>query len=318
MKEKEWPVKVPRPLTARKGEASMDMIQLRYFLKTAQTLNYSHAAESLFISRQSLRQTLGNLEKELGQDLFVNDHNHLSLTEYGEYLVLASQELVDRFDRMERDVARFFRQSVTLQVAFSMSLFPYHLPDADPILQDFQTQHPHIVLDIRRLTADQIIDQVEAGELDCGVVLQMPTSRPGCAVTSFRPSGVAIGLSPDSPLCDRKEITLEELAQVPLAAMGSLEKIARPLWEDCRRRGITLNCQIVPDTITALYLARNGQTAVFNTYQAGQAQRPLAVPPSPKAVIPGYTWEVAALCPRTRPNHNAAQLLASFLREKYR
>ena len=65
----------------------MDITQLRYFLKTAETLNYTRAAEGLFITRQSLRQALGNLEKEIGAPLFRNEKNHLSLTEYGEYLL---------------------------------------------------------------------------------------------------------------------------------------------------------------------------------------------------------------------------------------
>lgn len=55
----------------------MDIIQLRYFLKTAETMNYTKAAEALFTSRQALRHTLDTLEKELGQDLFETDHNRL-------------------------------------------------------------------------------------------------------------------------------------------------------------------------------------------------------------------------------------------------
>ena len=34
----------------------MDITQLRYFLVTAETLNYTKAAEQLYMSRQALRQ----------------------------------------------------------------------------------------------------------------------------------------------------------------------------------------------------------------------------------------------------------------------
>lgn len=295
----------------------MDLIQLRYFLRTAETLNYSRAAESLYISRQSLRQTLGNLEKELGKPLFLNDHNRLSLTEYGEYLALSTRDLVADFNTMEADVARFFGQAVTLRVAFSVSLFPFHLPNVEPILQAFRAQYPHISLDVSRLTADEVIDGAQAGELDCGVVLQMPTPRPDCTVTPLRTSEVAIGSGPDSPLRQKEEITLEELASVPLATMGSPEKIAAPLWADCQRRGITLNYQVVPDTIQALYLLQSSQASIFNTYRNGRGVHPLSIPVNPKSHLPGYTWEVATLCPKSRPNHHAAQILASFLKKKY-
>ena len=103
----------------------MDMIQLRYFLKTAQTLNYTRAAECLFISRQSLRQTLGNLEKELGQSLFINDHNRLFLTKYGEYLVHACTKVVSDFDQMAADVTRFFQNNILLRIVIATNLLPF-------------------------------------------------------------------------------------------------------------------------------------------------------------------------------------------------
>ena len=62
----------------------MNIAQLKYFIKTAELLNYSRAAEDLLIARQSLRQSVGALEEEIGKPLFVNTKNHLSLTEYGE------------------------------------------------------------------------------------------------------------------------------------------------------------------------------------------------------------------------------------------
>lgn len=296
----------------------MDMIQLRYFLRVAETLNYSRAAESLYISRQSLRQTLGNLEKELGQSLFINDHNHLSLTEYGEYLVLNAQGLVADFERMEADVTRFFRQSVTLHVAFSVSLFPSLLPNIDPILQEFMAGHPNISLNIDRSTADQVVDGAENQELDCGIVLQMPCSRPRCSSLVLRSSDVGIGSGPESPLYGKTELTPEELSAVPLVGMGSLEKIARPLWEDCRRKGIILDYQVVPNYIDAIHQIKNSHAASFNTYLKNPNRLPTPDPGAPKARLSGYTWELVALCPKARPNYHAARLLATFLREKYR
>ena len=62
----------------------MNIAQLKYFLKTAELLNYSKASEELLIARQSLRQSIGALGEEIGKLLFIKTKNHLSLTEYGE------------------------------------------------------------------------------------------------------------------------------------------------------------------------------------------------------------------------------------------
>ena len=45
----------------------MNITQLKYFLKTAELMNYSKAAEELLIARQSLRQSVGALEDEIGK-----------------------------------------------------------------------------------------------------------------------------------------------------------------------------------------------------------------------------------------------------------
>ena len=295
----------------------MELIQLRYFLKAAETMNYTQAATELFTSRQAFRHVLGNLEKELGQSLFVNDHNHLALTEYGEYLAQASRELVENFDRMERDVTRFFQQSATLKVVFSVSLFPSLLPNIDPILQEFMLHHSHLALEFDRQPFDAVIDAVESGKVDCGIVLQMPRPSPDCSSTVLRSSDVAIGSGPDAPLYGRAQLTEEDLATVPLIGMGSLERFAKPLWEACQRKGISLNYQIVPNTFDALYQMKNSLASTFNTHLSNPNTLPIpyAVPISS---LPGYTWELVALCPKSRPNHAAARLFAAFLQKKYR
>ena len=296
----------------------MELHQLRCFLKTAQTLNYTRAAEELFTSRQALRHTLGNLERELGQSLFFNDHNRLFLTEYGEYLRHSFQDLVGEFEEREERIKAFFQRQITLQVAFSVSLFPFHLPNLDPWLEEFLEGHPQIRVEQRRIPADEVVALAQAGKVDLGVVLQMPTPRPECTCTVLRRSPVSIGSGDSSPLFGREVVSLKQLAEVPLIGMGSLEVIARPLWEECQRRGIRLDYRVVPNTIDAIFYTQNGMAHSFNTFF--NAVNNTAGAPEPArghSRLEGYDWELAALAFRGRENHGAAVLLAEFLRERY-
>lgn len=299
----------------------MDITQLRYFLKTVETMNFTRAAESLFTSRQALRQTLNTLEKELGQDLFETDRNRLALTEYGAYLAQACTGAVKAFDDLEADVSRFFGQQTPLRFAWSVSLSPYALPELDRIvLRDFSAKFPHIKLESLPCPADKVIDLLESGEVDCGCVLQMPTSRPGLTPTVLRTSPVTIDSGRDSPYYGCPEITLADLPSIPLIGMGELDRIARPLWEDCRRLGLNLNYRSVPNTIDALYLMRHGEASGLNTLSPTPA--PNTVPGAPTRRIPtvlrGYTWELVLLCAQASPNYYAAQLLASHIANHYR
>ena len=75
----------------------MNFNHLRYFLKTAEYLNYTKAAEELLIARQSLRQAISSLEEEIGKPLFVNVRNKLTLTDYGSYLTVSGKKILQEY-----------------------------------------------------------------------------------------------------------------------------------------------------------------------------------------------------------------------------
>ena len=53
----------------------MDIRQLHYFLVLCDEMNYSRAAQRLFLSRQALRQSISALEAELCGPLFLSAHH---------------------------------------------------------------------------------------------------------------------------------------------------------------------------------------------------------------------------------------------------
>jgi DNA-binding transcriptional LysR family regulator len=65
----------------------MELRQLKYFLRVAETLNFSVAARELFITQSTLSQQILNLEHELDQQLFERNSHEVLLTESGLLLV---------------------------------------------------------------------------------------------------------------------------------------------------------------------------------------------------------------------------------------
>lgn len=289
----------------------MDITQLRYFLKTAETLNYTRAAEALFITRQSLRQALGNLEREVGAPLFENEKNHLTLTEYGAYLAFAGGDIVERFDRMAAELARMARQEITLRVAFSESLFPFMLPDLEGAVREFRERYPHIPLKVEQLPADRVVEKALAGEADCGLLIQMPSPRPGCDVQVLRRFPVGIDSGADSPLFEVDDLSLKDLTRVPLVGMGSLEQIARPLWEDCQKQGLALDYKVMPNTVDAFYHIQHSLASGLDIYFEDDSV------PAHSSRLAGYVWELAFLLPEASPAKGMALLFCRFLAERY-
>ena len=61
----------------------MDIRQLHYFLTLCEEMNYTRAAQRLFLSRQALRQSISALEAEMCGPLFISAHHKLALTDRG-------------------------------------------------------------------------------------------------------------------------------------------------------------------------------------------------------------------------------------------
>ena len=61
----------------------MELRQLRYFVKVAETLNFSEAARCLFVTQSTLSQQIKQLEQELDTVLLTRTSHSVSLTEAG-------------------------------------------------------------------------------------------------------------------------------------------------------------------------------------------------------------------------------------------
>lgn len=291
----------------------MDITQIRYFLKTAELLNYTRAAEQLFITRQSLRQAISAMEKELGLPLFSNERNKLSLTEYGAYLAAAGQQTVRAFDDMLGGLTRLKNHQSELRAAFSISLFPFILPDTETILRAFREQFPGIRLTVSHMENDAVIDAVQSGEIDCGCVIQMPCAREGCTMYPFARFDAAVDFSDGSPLSGRSEVTVRDLAALPCIGMGSLQKTLRPVYEECLAAGVTLDYTPTHSTIDAFYKIQHGLAVGFDIFKPSAP----GYDPRHTARLAGHSWEVGFLCADSCPDRSCAELFCEFLRREY-
>ena len=65
----------------------MELKQLVYFLAVAKHLNFSRAAEELYVSQPALSYQIAELERELGTELFVRNRRAITLTLAGKRLL---------------------------------------------------------------------------------------------------------------------------------------------------------------------------------------------------------------------------------------
>ena len=123
----------------------MELRQLKYFVKVAETLNFSEAAKVLNVTQSTLSQQVKQLETEIGTQLLLRSSHSVALTEAGnELLPLARQTLHKAQLCTERinDLNNLLTGTLNIGVTYSFS------PILTETLVSFMKMYPRIKLNI--------------------------------------------------------------------------------------------------------------------------------------------------------------------------
>lgn len=187
----------------------MELKQVRQFVALSDALNFHRAALALHMSQPALSISIRKLELELGATLFDRQARGVTLTEAGiAALPHARRLLRDRDDMAEAIRATIDGTGGRLSVGFVGSAVYALLPKAVPI---FRAQRPAVDLRLREATTLEIIRDVEAGDLDVGV-LRTPALDVGeVALEPLYREEMILLLPPNHPLRGQETIRLEDL-----------------------------------------------------------------------------------------------------------
>jgi LysR family transcriptional regulator, hca operon transcriptional activator len=111
----------------------MELRHLRYFISVAEELNFTRAAEKIFIAQPSLSQQIKDLEEELGAALFLRKKRSLTLTEEGEQFYKDAKHILDLAMQAKQNVNFISNcKKNKLNIGFlpiaEMKIFPYVMP----------------------------------------------------------------------------------------------------------------------------------------------------------------------------------------------
>ncbi|MCL1896489.1 MAG: LysR family transcriptional regulator [Clostridiales bacterium] len=76
----------------------MDFQQVRYFVTAAKNLNFSRAADQLYITQPALSRQINSIEKELNIQLFIRNGHELKLTPAAKMLLAEFSQIYDRYE----------------------------------------------------------------------------------------------------------------------------------------------------------------------------------------------------------------------------
>ena len=153
----------------------MEIKQLRYFIAVADTLSFSRAAESVYLSQSALSRQISELEQELGVPLFIRSTRSVELTEAGRALQLHAKELISYWEKLVPEVKK--KGNTNRLLSLTIGTDPRALADPDRrravlgMLSGMRQSWPGIRILIRNADYQEILKGVGDGSLDCALLL---------------------------------------------------------------------------------------------------------------------------------------------------
>lgn len=150
----------------------MELKQLRYFLAVAETLNFSRAAESLYISQPALSYQIAELERELGVELFSRDRRRVYLTGEGQALLAPARNMLEQAEQLPR-LARQGGEEAggQLRIGFDDTEDHFELIGVTQAVADFSLENPGARLELNKLPFTECADQVIYDDLDLAFLI---------------------------------------------------------------------------------------------------------------------------------------------------
>lgn len=191
----------------------MEIRQLKYFLKVAETLNFSEASRKLYITQSTLSQQISHLEQEIGLPLFERNSHEVYLTEAGKELRPYAQNAVNSaeacVDHMN-DLKEMLTGELNIGVTFSFSNI------MSETLIAFLHAYPHVKLNIQYRTMQELMDGLKKRELDLVLAFKPLKNEKAVDSRAIFSNRLAAIVNVNHPLARLSSVKLSDLERYDL------------------------------------------------------------------------------------------------------
>jgi DNA-binding transcriptional LysR family regulator len=187
----------------------MQIEDLRSLLALGEHRHVTEAAAALGTSQPTLSRLLSRVEAELGARLFERDARGARPNPLGEVTLAAARDIVDRYDRLRRDLAGLLDpESGTVRLAFLDSMATSLVPR---ILHDVRARAPHMRIELRQEPTHEMMRDLASGVSELALIHGPPPAGAYGWMALQRQALVLI-VPPGHRLASRSRARLADLA----------------------------------------------------------------------------------------------------------
>lgn len=204
--------------------------RLQVFHTVAKRLNFTKAAEELFITQPAVTKHIHEIENNFKVKLFDRNGTKIKLTPAGNTLLQYTEELFTVHRNLEFEMNSFTQtHSGKLKIGASTTVAQYVLP---PVLAAFHKKFKDIKVNLTINNTEQIEQALQNKAIDLGII-EGQSKKSIIKYTEFVKDEIVLVSNINNPLAKKQTISPEELKKIPLLlrepGSGTLEVIAHAL-----------------------------------------------------------------------------------------
>lgn len=278
----------------------MELRHLRYFIKAAELLNFTKAAEALYVSQPTLSVQVQQLEQELGSPLFARVGRNVRLTEAGQVFLVRAHQAVRELEEGGKEIDAL---SGLIRGNICIASFPlYGSKLVSGWISTFNEQHPDVHIKVRASTSEDIETGILAGDIDLGFV-SLPVVHADINHRALFKDEIVILASKDHEIAKKKTLKAKDLQAVPLAAPSEKISVSQALGKYFEEHSIQPRIDITYDDGHALIeLVKKGKFITFLPKWAIKNDPDICILPLPE---PGIHFTMGALWSHLSPASQA-------------
>ena len=191
----------------------MDFDQLRTFLEVAKQSSFSRAGQKVFRSQSAVSAQIRQIESEYGERLLDRSGKTVRLTPAGEVFREYAQRMLSLRDESLRAVADHGNDPRgVLALGANEATCLYVLPN---VFAEYLRLYPSVQVSIYRNFSHKILERLDSGAIDVGIVT-LPVKMPMLKLRTIFRDRLVLMVSADNPLAQHDKVPISMVVEQPL------------------------------------------------------------------------------------------------------
>lgn len=209
----------------------MTFEQLYYFQVVASLLNFTKAADVLYISQPTLSRHIGMLEQELGTKLLVRDNRQVSLTKAGEILLDGAKTVLDQYALIRQ---RIHQADAGISGELTVASMSLYYPKLYEVFQQYHSRYPDVIFRLQFHDMGLFSEALTHGKVDVAIGYSMELTdelEDYEIIPLYREHFVAF-MSSAHQYANRSSLSMSELQKEHLLFLSQTKyEFVRNIWE---------------------------------------------------------------------------------------